>query len=849
MAKYFHISSDHKNIPIDSKINHNLLKLVEKPARYIGSELNAVIKDLGSVKLHVALAFPDVYEIGMSHLGLKILYSIANSCEDVYAERVFAPWPDMEEFLRESEKPLVTLETRTPLYKFDLIGFSLQYELCATNVLQMLDLGRIPVLASDRKQDDPFVIAGGPICFNPLPMSRFFDAMVIGDGEEVLLEITRAHIDWKVTGADRTELLKKWSEIQGVFVPSMMNSGKIVKKRMVRDLENVSFPSRLVTPICGIAHDRIGIEVARGCTRGCRFCQAGMIYRPVRERRLSTVMNIACESLAQTGWDEISLLSLSTGDYSQISPLVKKLTNEFAESRVAISLPSLRTDTFDSDLAEQIKKVRKTGFTLAPEAGTDRLRSVINKGNTEEDLKKAIDSAFQLGWQGIKLYFMIGLPTETNEDLDGISELISKASKWAKGGTVRASVSTFVPKAHTPFQWARQISMEETRTKQNHLRQALGKKASLLKCHDPRASFLEGVFARGDESLGAVIQKAYDSGARFDGWGDQLKFQVWMDSFSSLGIEPDQWLKERDLDESLPWDQVDSRVSKKYLVEEWNKALSELNTGDCRHGICSSCGVCDFKEIRNRLSVDSVSIGADTTSAVTVSAPSEKRCFRLQFAKRLFMKYVGHHDIAKAFYRAFRRLNIGLAYSQGFHPHPKIRFSPPTGFGIESECELMDFETLNCSLAADEILDLLGGSLPTGLEVISLTETSLNEKSVSANIIKIIYEIKHDQLGDVEFIEDRIRKYNESDNIEVISVRKGKKRTRNIKDWISSIDILDNSTRLTVACSATGSLNPFEAVSAIFGFESSRAQGVEIVKKAVTLGNGKAHQQGSPDGK
>lgn len=837
MAKYFHISSDHKNIPIDSKINHNLLKLVEKPARYIGSELNSVTKDVHSVKLRMALAFPDVYEIGMSHLGLKILYSVANGCQDVYAERVFAPWIDMEKLLRDSGNPLVTLETRTPLHALDLIGFSLQYELCATNVLQMLDLGRIPILESDRNRDHPFVIAGGPICFNPLPLSRFFDAMVIGDGEEVLVEMIQAQIDWKSSGTERVELLKKWSEIPGVFVPSVAVSGKTVTKRIVKDLESVGFPTRLVTPICGIAHDRIGIEVARGCTRGCRFCQAGMIYRPVRERRMSTVMNIAEESLAHTGWDEISLLSLSTGDYSQISPLVKKLTNQFTDSRVAISLPSLRTDTFDSELAEQIRKVRKTGFTLAPEAGTDRLRRVINKGNTEEDLKKAVDSAFKLGWQGIKLYFMIGLPTETDSDLDGMAELISKAAKWAKGGTVRASVSTFVPKAHTPFQWVRQISMEETRSKQNYLRLALGKKASLLKCHDPKASFLEGVFARGDESLGAVVQKAYESGARFDGWGDRLNFQVWMDSFSSLGIDPAYWLRERSLDESLPWDYVDSRISRQYLSDEWNKALNELNTGDCRHGICSSCGVCDFKEIRNRPASGTEPVCPEKSPDIVGSTASERRSFRLQFSKKLYMKFVGHHDIAKAFYRAFRRLNIALAYSQGFHPHPKMRFSPPTSFGIESECELMDFETVGCSLKPEEILDLLGRSLPTGLEVFRISETSLNEKSVSANITKIIYEIKHDQLGDIEFVGDHVRKYHESDIIEVVSERKGKKRTRNIKEWISGIDILDDSIRLTMLSSVTGSLNPFEALSAIFGFDSSRAQNLEIVKKSVVLGD------------
>lgn len=837
MPKIFDISSDHKNIQIDYKINHNLLKLVEKPARYIGSELNSVIKDPGSVKLHMALAFPDVYEIGMSHLGLKILYSIANSDVDVYAERVFAPWIDMENLMRESGTALKTLETNTPLKDLDLIGFSLQYELCATNVLQMLDLGGVPILSENRTRNDAFVICGGPVCFNPGPLSRFFDAMVIGDGEEVLKEITQAHIKWKSSNSDRIELLGMWKQIPGVFVPSIHEPDEIVTKRIVTDLEAVSFPTELVTPICGIAHDRIGIEVARGCTRGCRFCQAGMIYRPVRERELSTVLNLARDSLNNTGWDEISLLSLSTGDYSLVTQLVKSLTNEFCDSRVAISLPSLRTDTFDSELAEQIQRVRKTGFTLAPEAGTDRLRRVINKGNSEEDLRKAVESAFSLGWQGIKLYFMIGLPTETDVDLDGIAALISKAAKWSKGGTLRASVSTFAPKAHTPFQWAQQISIEETRRKQNYLRQALGKKATLLKCHDPRTSFLEGVFARGDARLGSVIQRAFESGARFDGWGDQLKFQVWMDSFQCVGIDPHEWLRERSLDEKLPWDHIDSRVSKDYLVKEWSNALGEIHTKDCRHGVCSACGVCDFKVVCTRLAQK-----ADPSDTVEIkktenNVDTHRRNFRLKFSKKHAMRFVGHHDIARAFHRAFRRLKIRLAYSKGFHPHPKIRFSPPASFGIQSECELMDFETQNCFLKPHELIEALRQSLPYGLEPIVVHETPLNEKTVSANLTDITYEIKLKYLGSSEFISMKLDEYRQARQVNVISDRKGKKRTRDIKEWISRLDITGDILRMTIISGATGSLNPYEALGAIFGLESSESRDIEIVKKSVTLGD------------
>jgi len=416
-----------------------LLPSVQKPARYLGHEINAVHKDPSKVKVHVGLAFPDVYEVGMSHLGLKILYSIINGQPDFYAERAFAPWTDMEAVMKENHTPLSTLETGTPLSELDLLGFSLQYELCATNVLQMLDLSHIPLHSANRRPQDPFVIGGGPGAFNPVPLAPFFDAFAIGDGEEVILELAATLARWKEDGSSREDLLTEWKKIPGVFVPSLYSAGETVCRRITAELDETNFPSRLVVPFCETVHDRIGIEIARGCTRGCRFCQAGMLYRPVRERQAKTILELARNNIAGTGWEEVSLLSLSAGDYSAIGHLIRQMCEDFGPDMVALSLPSLRTDTFDGEIAEQIRKVRKTGFTLAPEAGTDRLRRIINKGNSEEDLERAVTIAFERGWQSVKLYFMVGLPHESDEDLDGIIGLIRKAPKWARGGKITAS--------------------------------------------------------------------------------------------------------------------------------------------------------------------------------------------------------------------------------------------------------------------------------------------------------------------------------------------------------------------------------------------------------------------------
>lgn len=825
-------------------IPDELLVQVQKPGRYLGNEINAAVKDVEQVDVRMGLCFPDVYEVGMSHLGLKILYSIVNSRPNLYAERVFAPWPDMEGLMRREGSRLVTLETRTPVADLDIVGFSLQYELCATTVLQMLDLAGIPLRSANRGEDHPFVIAGGPTAFNPAPMSVFFDALVVGDGEEVILEIADAHVAWKKREGSREELLQAWKEIPGVYVPSLHRPGDTVSRRVMKDLDAAAFPGALVLPFCETVHDRIGVEVARGCTRGCRFCQAGMLYRPVRERSPETILELARQNLRNTGWEEIALLSLSTGDHSRIGELIQRMVEELGPERVAVSLPSLRTDTFAAEMAEQIRKVRKTGFTLAPEAGTDRLRRVINKGNTEEDLEKAITSAFQLGWQSVKLYFMVGLPGETDEDLDGIIGLIRKASKWARGGKITASVSTFVPKSHTPFQWAEQISREETLRKQQYIRRFFRKGNAQVKFHDSRVSFLEGVIARGDERLSAVIERAFEKGARFDGWDDQLKFDVWMDAFQETGIDAEQYLGPRTPGEDLPWSFIDIGITPEYLVEERNKALSELGTPDCRFGGCSGCGVCDFNEILPRLSAGTgtASMRKEVSPATSLEVTEEAheatvRRFRLQYGKLDRMRFLGHQDLIRLFERSFRRARIKLDYSKGFHPHPRLRFSPPLALGVESIAEFLDFDLVDSDLTAEEIARQLEQNLPEGIKPLNLQEILLNDPHLSARIQQFSYKVELLNSLKPEEAHTRVKDFRAASEFPLVRRHKGKLKSRDLKQWVEDLNFSDRILTMKVKVDASGSVNPLDAVAAVLGLGKEAVKDLKIVKMSAEMGN------------
>jgi len=590
------------------KFLNETLPWVRKPSRYIGREINSVVKDPEEVSLRIALVFPDTYEVGTSNHGLEILYHILNEQPDVWAERSYLPWIDMIERMKEKDIPLYTMESYTPLYQMDAVGISLEYELSYTNVIEVLKLSRIPLFFWERKKKDPIVLGGGPCSSNPEPIYGFFDAILIGDGEEAILEIAQVLKETK--GEERETIWKELSKIEGVYVPAFYEQkGKkivpvspeypqTIKRRVVKDLNSQPVPVKKIVPNVESVHDRAIIEVARGCTRGCRFCHASVYYRPVRERSLENILENVEEMLKNTGYEEVSLLSLSTMDHTQIGEIVSELLKRYSEKKIAVSIPSTRMDRFGVEIAGRIASVRKTGLTFAPEASTQRLRNIINKNISEEDIFATLEAAKKSGWRRVKLYFMMGLPGETNEDLEEMVELLEKVKRLGFK-EVSASVSVFVPKPHTPFQFARQISPEEAHERIRTLKRA--KKFAEVSYHDPRMSLLEGVFSRGDRKLLNLIVKAHELGALFDEWSEMFRFDLWEKAFDETGIDPKDYLREIDPSEDLPWDHIDMGVTKEFLKEEYRKAIKGETTDDCRWNRCYLCGVCFRFGVKNVL--------------------------------------------------------------------------------------------------------------------------------------------------------------------------------------------------------------------------------------------------------
>ncbi|MBF0234074.1 MAG: TIGR03960 family B12-binding radical SAM protein [Desulfamplus sp.] len=850
-----------------NKINiQEILRFVEMPSRYLGCEANTIKKDLSKVDLKFALAFPDLYEIGTSHFGMQILYTILNKQQNIAAERFFTPALDMEKILKEKKLPLFSLESEIDMKSFDIVGFSLLYELNFTNILTMLDLAGIPFYSAQRDSSldsFPLIIAGGPCAFNPEPLADFFDAFLIGDGEQAVIDISEVFIQWKKdigrnrktcenncentkiasqnradsgeniylesrTASDlkenlflesttalenKKELLRRLSKIEGVYVPSFFKATwnekgiqhlepleqgyERVKRAILPDLSSAPFPTSPVVPFGKPVHDRLRLEIARGCSRGCRFCQAGMIYRPVRERSVNDLVEIASRALQQTGYSDLSLLSLSTGDYSNLANLMEELMGINPGHCISISLPSVRAGKLTAPLMKIIKRVKKTGFTIAPEAGTQRLRDVINKNITQEDIFKTVSSAFELGWRNIKLYFMNGLPTETPEDVAAIADMAKELAsiKIRKGkSTIGISFATFIPKAHTPFERCSQIDPDQAFENLNFLKQNLRHPGINLKWQNPKMSLLEGVWARGDRKLSEVLVKAWVKGCRLDGWSDMFRFDLWKDAFDECGIDPYFYtVRQREEDEILPWSHIDCGISDKFMKNEFKKAIAGELTHDCREHGCTGCGICDFERVQpvlhesvadhdsKSLSIEIASrdagllsdaeplnnrVGNNTlpqsdslescipddklpsdvklpiSDAKKVNTENSFSKLTIFYSRLGKARHFGHLELAKIIRRAIRRTGLKVRYSTGFSPAMKISFDNPLPVGMESEEEFFSIHAdlsqgydIKSSIKPDDIVAKLNAVLPSSITITRCIPSSAIKKKNNDTVL------------------------------------------------------------------------------------------------------------------
>lgn len=828
-GKISYLKLNHKYMEsLEKVVYQELLPFVNKPGRYQGNEINIIRKNWNEMQVTFALIFPELYELGMSYLGFDILYHILNREKDICAERVFAPDEDLEKLLRERQVPLFSLETKMPLKAFDILGITFQYELHVTNIINLLDLGQIPLLAGERKEADPLVVLGGPCAFNPEPIADFVDAVVLGDGEEMVLELAACIRQAKAKNYTRDEKLKSLAQLPGVYVPQFYQvryqpGGAIaaiepitpglpvqIEARITPALAESNYPPQPIVPLIPITHDRFSLEIMRGCTRGCRFCNAGMIYRPVRERSVEDLVAYAKTVIQNTGYNELSLVSLSSSDYSHLQELISQLAAFTTRKNVRLSFPSLRPETFSSEIAALAAEIKKSGLTLAPEAGTERLRKVINKTNSNSDLLQAVTIAFQNGWQLIKLYFMIGQPTETPEDLQGIADLMQEVIQLAQrfgGRRINVSISPFIPKAHTPFQWESQNSMPEIDTKVHSILQRLRYRHLNVSWRDPAVALVEGVIARGDRRLGAAILNAWRLGAKFDAWTHGFKFDIWQKAFEMAGITPDFYTRARSQEERLPWYHLSTGVTVAYLKQEAQRAYQAETTADCRQEQCQACGLmpqpgCQPKARAQRKRPEAAGGRTVTPAelkspAVAPGNPVEKaRLIRLKFAKQHALRFISHLDLMRLFERVFHRAGIPLAYSQGFHPHPKIAFGPPLALGLVSESEYVDVQYQD--LSVPEFMTRLQSALPPGLVILASKPLYGKGQSLCALVNRIDYEITFPANFEFSPIQTAIQRFNATSEFRVIRQRENLMQSVDIAPFILNFNLNPTPATLVV---------------------------------------------------